>query len=167
MFLKSFGFLAPVALGGLYMMGGFGGGYERKVERPPAEVMAAVSDLSITDQPGSPGTDPSRSGGVLPTFVLERGADSMTWKVMSGTQVATTMTAHFEPLDGGTRMRVTTSVKRGDAPDDFVSPAFQSNGVTAGCSPRRWRGNSTNSPCPLASRPRNIRRSPNSLRCRG
>lgn len=132
MFLKSLGLMGPVALGGLYVTGAFGGGYERVVERPPAEVMAAVGDLDLTQQPGSPGTDPSRSGGVLPTFVLERGTDTMTWKVMSGTLVATTMTAKFEPLDGGARTRVTTSVTRGDAPDDLVSPAFRSKGVTHG-----------------------------------
>ena len=42
------------------------------------------------------------------------------------------MTANFEPLDGGVRTRVTTSVARGDAPDDVVSPAFRSTGITSG-----------------------------------
>ncbi len=132
MFLKSFGLMAPIVLGGLYMSGGLGGGYEREVGRPPAEVMAALDDLDLAGQPGSPGTDASRSGGVLPTFVLERGTDTMTWKVMSGTLVATSMTARFEPLEGGTRTRVTTSVRRGNAPDDLVSPAFRSTSVTKG-----------------------------------
>lgn len=132
MFLKGFGLLAPVALGGMYMTGAFGGSYERTVDRPPAEVMAAVGDLDLTAQPGAPGTDPTRSGGVLPTFVLERGTDTMTWKVMSGALVATSMTAKFEPLDGGTKTRVTTSVTRGEAPDDLVSPAFRSTGITGG-----------------------------------
>lgn len=132
MFLKSFGLLAPVALGGMYVTGAFGGSYERTVDRPPAEVMAAVVDLDLTGQPGSPGTDPTLSGGNLPTFVLERGTDTVTWKVMSGTLVATSMTAKFEPLDGGKKTRVTTSVTRGEAPDDLVSPAFRSTGVTNG-----------------------------------
>lgn len=132
MFMKSFGLMAPVAIGGLYVTGAFGGGYEREVGRTPAEVMAAVGDLDLTEQPGSPGTDPSRSGGVLPTFVLERGTDTMTWKVMSGTLVATSMTARFEPLDNGARTRVTTSVTRGNAPEDLVSPAFRSTSVTKG-----------------------------------
>lgn len=56
----------------------------------------------------------------------------MTWNVMSGTQVATSMTAKFEPLDGGTKTRVTTSVTRGGAADDLVSPAFRSTGITGG-----------------------------------
>lgn len=48
-----------------YVSGGLGGGaYSREVGRPPAEVMDALADLDITAQPGSPGTDPSRSGGV-------------------------------------------------------------------------------------------------------
>lgn len=47
--------------------------------RPPAEVMAALADLDITAQPGSPGTDPSRSGGVEPVFLLDRQPDRMIW----------------------------------------------------------------------------------------
>lgn len=132
MFLKSFGILAPVVLGGMYVSGAFGGGYSREVDRPRAEVMRSLADLDITKEPGEPGTDPSRSGGVTPMFVLDQTADTMTWKVMSGQQVATNMTAKFEAIDGDTRTRVTASVVRGDAPDDFVSPAFRSTGVTLG-----------------------------------
>lgn len=131
-FLRSLGLLAPVAAGGLYVAGAFGGNYSRDVDRSPAEVMAALSDLDITDEPGRPGTDPSRAGGVAPMFVLDRTADTMTWKVMSGTQVATSMTANLEPIGDGSRTRVTASVVRGDAPDDFVSPAFRSKAVTMG-----------------------------------
>lgn len=65
-------------------------------------------------------------------FVLEHGTDTITWKVMSGSLIAMTMTAKFEPLADGTRTRVTTSVARGDAPDDLVSPAFRSKGVSHG-----------------------------------
>lgn len=49
---------------------------------------------------------------------------------MSGNEVAMTLTAHLEPVDGGKRTLVTASVERGDAPDDFVSPAFRSEGIT-------------------------------------
>lgn len=128
--LKGFGFLGTVAIGGLAFSGMAGGSYSREVDRPMPEVMAALEDLDIREQPGQPGTDPSRSGGIMPLFLLERSADSMTWKVMSGDKVATSMTVFLEPIDGGRRTLVTTDVERGDAPDDFVSPAFRSEGLT-------------------------------------
>ena len=132
MSLKIFGGLAPLVLGGLYFggaLGGVGGGVH-VVDRPPARVMAALSDLDIRRQPGNPGTDPSRSGGVTPVFRTERTANSITWTVMSRDQVAMRMTAVLEPLDDGRRTRISTSVERGDAPDELVSPAFRSAGLT-------------------------------------
>ncbi|THD35922.1 MAG: hypothetical protein E7773_08205 [Sphingomonas sp.] len=111
---------------------GCGNGYSHIVDKPQADVVAALEDLDITQQPGNPGTDPSASGGVKPEIRLEKAADHMTWWVMSGDKVAITMTANFEPLDGGARTRVTTSVVRGDAPDERVSPAFQSTGIASG-----------------------------------
>jgi len=132
MFLKSFGVLAPVLFGGLYVSGALSGGYSRDVARSPAQVRAALADLEVTQQPGSPGTDASLSGGFLPQFRMEQGPDEIRWVVMSGDQVATVMTAKLMPLDGGTRTRVSASVRRGEAPDDFVSPAFRSTGVTLG-----------------------------------
>jgi hypothetical protein len=133
MSLKLFGLLAPVALGGLWVSGALGGSlYSREVNRTPAQVMAALDSLDVRDQPGAPGTDPSRSGGVAPLFRTERGPNRIAFVVMSGNQVATRMIAHLEPLDGGRRTRVTAEVERGDAPDDFVSPAFRSEGVTYG-----------------------------------
>ena len=109
-----------------------GNGYSHVVDRPQSEVVAALEDLDISAQPGNPGTDPSRSGGVKPDIRLEKASDHMTWWVMAGDKVATIMTVTFEQLDGGKRTRVTTSVKRGDAPDDIVSPAFRSTGITSG-----------------------------------
>ena len=132
MFLKSFGIMAPILGGGLYLSGALSGGYSRDVGRPPAEVRMALVDLDITEQPGSPGTDASRAGGVMPQFVMEQGPNEVRWKVMSGNQVATTMIAELTPLDGGKRTRVTAHVDRGDAPDDLVSPAFRSEGLTLG-----------------------------------
>lgn len=132
MSMKAFGLLAPLVCGGLYFTGALGGGYARDVDGTPARVMAAVADLDIREQPGSPGTDPGRSGGVRPAFRTERTANSITWIVLSGNQVATRMTATFEPLDGGRRTRITAQVARGDAPDDLVSPAFRSEGLTLG-----------------------------------
>lgn len=132
MFLKTIGLATPVVLGGLYVSGSFGGNYSREVDRPPAEVMAALADLDIREQPGAPGTDPSRAGGVMPLFRQERTADTMTWWVMSGDKVAVRMTAALEPIDDGRATRVTAQVERGDAPDDFVSPAFRSEGLTMG-----------------------------------
>lgn len=130
MILKALGLLAPLVAGGLYFAGGFGGGYHRDVDRTPAQVMEALADLDVRTQPGAPGTDPAASGGVEPVFRTERTGDSISYVVLSGDKVATRMTAHLEPLDGGARTRVTATVERGDAPDDFVSPAFRSRGIT-------------------------------------
>jgi hypothetical protein len=132
-FLKTFGLLAPLVGGGLYVAGIFGGAaYDRDVARPPAEVMDALADLDITAQPGSPGTDSSRSGGVQPLFLVEREADRMIWTVMSGDKVAIRMTAIVQPAKAAGHSRVTAYVERGDAPDDFVSPAFRSTGIAMG-----------------------------------
>ena len=132
MFGKAALLLAPVAAGAFYCGGGFDAGYKREVAGSPAQVMAALQDLDISEQPGSPGTDPSRSGGVAPVFRTEPGPDGISFVVMSGDQVATRMTARLEPLDGGARTRVTALVERGDAPDDRTSPAFRSVGITMG-----------------------------------
>lgn len=132
MSVKLFGMLAPLALGGLWMGGAFGAGFEREVDGAPGEVMSSLADLDIREQPGEPGTDPSRAGGVAPVFVLDRTARSMSWTVMSGERVATRMTAFFDPVEDGRRTRVTAQVERGDAPDQFVSPAFRSEGITMG-----------------------------------
>lgn len=130
MILKSFA-LVPLLIGGLYVAGAFGAGsYARDIPRPPAEVMDALADLDITQQPGSPGTDASRSGGVQPVFLVEREADRMIWTVMSGDKVAIRMTAVVKGSKAGSR--VTAFVERGDAPDDLVSPAFRSTGITMG-----------------------------------
>jgi hypothetical protein len=133
MFLKTFAIALPVIFGGMYVTGSLGGGgWSRDVARPQAEVMRALEDLDIRDQPGSPGTDPSRSGGVTPVFNLERTDTSMRWKVMSGDKVAVTMIADFKPSADGKSTHVTAHVERGNAPNDFVSPAFRSKGLTLG-----------------------------------
>ena len=117
---------------GAWATGVLGGGYSRTVDSPPSAVAAALADLDIRDQPGSPGTDASASGGTLPTFTVESAPDSVTWLVMAGDKVATRMIAHLEPADGGKKTKVTAEVVRGNAPDDHVSPAFRSTGVTMG-----------------------------------
>jgi hypothetical protein len=132
MSFKLLSLVVPAGLGALWYGGALGGGYERIVDRPPAEVMAAIADLDVREQPGSPGTDPSRAGGVAPLFVTEPGTDRISFLAMSGDKVAVRMTAFLEPIDGGARTRVTAAVERGDAPDDFVSPAFRSEGITSG-----------------------------------
>jgi hypothetical protein len=123
-----------IALAGALLLAGCDifGGYSRTVERPIAEVREALADLDISAQPGAPGTDPSRSGGVKPVFRLETTDTAMTWYVMSGDKVAIMMTALLEPVNDGKATRVTTKVVRGDAPDDFVSPAFRSTGLALG-----------------------------------
>ena len=132
MLLRSLGLCAPLAAGALYFGGAFDGGYAREVGKSPDQVMAALEDLDVRRQPGSPGTDPSRSGGVAPVFRTERTDKAISFVVMSGNEVATRMTAHLEPLDGGARTRVTATVERGDAPDERTSPAFRSEGLTMG-----------------------------------
>ena len=132
MSLKGLVLLVPLALGGWYVVGKSGGSFSRDVDRTPAQVASAIADLDIRRQPGTPGTDPAASGGVRPVFRTERTADGMTFTVLSGDQVATRMIAHLEPLDGGRRTRVTAEVVRGDAPDERVSPAFRSTGITLG-----------------------------------
>lgn len=117
---------------GWWAASSFGGSYSRVVDRSPSDVASALSDLDIRDQPGAPGTDPTASGGILPTFTVESSPGSVTWFVMSGDKVATRMIAHLEPVDGGAKTKVTAEVVRGDAPDDFVSPAFRSKSVTMG-----------------------------------
>jgi hypothetical protein len=51
---------------------------------------------------------------------------------MSGDQVAVRMIAIVEPAAGGKHSVVSAEVERGDAPDDFVSPAFRSTGIAMG-----------------------------------
>lgn len=115
-----------------YFSGAFNSGYSRDVERPVADVMATLEGLDVRNEPGSPGTDPSRSGGVLPDFKLEREPGKMTWLVMAGEKVATRMIATLEPIKDGAATRIKASVERGDAPDDITSPAFRSEKITLG-----------------------------------
>jgi hypothetical protein len=131
MSLKGFLLLVPIVAGGWYFAGG-SGGLSREVDRPPAAVAAAIADLDIRRQPGSPGTDPAASGGVAPVFRHEQTAEGMVFTVYSGDKVATRMIAHLEPIDGGRHTRVWAEVERGDAPDEQVSPAFRSTGITLG-----------------------------------
>src|SRR5689334_8219180 len=120
MFGKAFvGIGAMVAIGA-YLNGAFSGSYARVVGAPPEEVRTALEDLDIREAPGEPATDPMRSGGVAPTFLLSQQGDDMVWTVMSRDDVAVRLIAHLEPIDGGKRTKVTASVERGDAPDDFV-----------------------------------------------
>lgn len=124
--------LALALTGGAWFAGAFEYRYVRIVDRPPSEVRLALDRLDIGGQPGAPGTDPARSGGVPSLITHEMREGEATWTVHSGDKVATRMTAEFSPVDGGRKTRVTAHVVRGDAPDDFVAPAFRSNGITLG-----------------------------------
>ncbi len=117
---------------GAWAAGLFDASYSRVVDRPPEEVATAIADLDIRNAPGAPGTNAEASGGVLPTFQVEREADHVTYVVMANGEVATRMTAWLKPVDGGRRTKVTASIERGDAPDDHVSPALRSEGITMG-----------------------------------
>ena len=125
---RGMGMLAALLFAGGYVAGAFGPrSYSRTVSRPPAQVMAELRTLDIPAQPGAPGSTAEAAGGTKPLFRLATAGDRMTWYVMSGDKVATAMTAQLEPVNGGTATRIRTSVERGDAPDDLVSPAFRSN----------------------------------------
>ena len=130
--LREWTLLGVLGVGGMWATGMFDPNYSRVVDRPPAQVAAAIADLDIRDAEGAPGTDPSRSGGVAPTFSVEEDADRVSYIVLANGQVATKMTAWLKPIDNGTRTKVTATVERGDAPDDYVAPAFRSTGVTMG-----------------------------------
>ena len=133
MFGKAFVSLCAVAAPAAYFMGVFGGGgIDRVVGASPAEVREGLKDLDIRNAPGAPASDPSRSGGVAPVFQLTQEGDDMVWTVMSGKDVAVRMIAHLEPVEGGAKTRVTAEVERGEAPDDYVAPAFRSTGITLG-----------------------------------
>jgi hypothetical protein len=132
MFGRAFLVLCGIAGPTVYFMGGFDRGIDRVVGASPHEVREALMDLDIRNAPGEPGTDPSRSGGVEPSFHVAREGNDLVWSVMSGKDVAIRMIAHLEPVDGGKRTRVTADVARGNAPDDFVSPAFRSESLTLG-----------------------------------
>jgi hypothetical protein len=133
MFGKAFIALCGIAAPTAYFMGMFGhGGIDRVVGKPPEEVRSALMDLDIRNAPGEPASDPSRSGGVTPSFELSQDGNDMVWTVMSGNDVAVRMIAHLEPIEGGTKTHVTASVQRGNAPDDLVAPAFRSSGTTLG-----------------------------------
>ena len=133
MVVKLCGGAAAVLLGGLYVTGALGaGGWSRDVERSPAEVMHALEDLDIRDQPGLPVIDASRSSGGASILKVERTGNSMRWVMMNGNKVTLTMIADLEPIDGGKRTHVTAHVERGDAPDDVVSPAFRSRDSALG-----------------------------------
>jgi hypothetical protein len=132
MFGKAFVTIGAAVAIGAYVIGSFGGSYSRVVGASPDEVRSALMDLDIREAPGEPATDPMRSGGVEPTFLLSQQGDDMVWTVMSRDDVAVRMIAHLEPIDGGKRTKVTASIERGNAPDDFVAPAFRSKSVALG-----------------------------------
>jgi hypothetical protein len=124
--------LGLALVGGAYFAGAFDHRYVRTVDRPPSEVRAALDQLDISGQPGAPGTDPARSGGIASLITHETSANGVTWTVHSGDKVATQMIADLVPVDEGHKTQVTAHVVRGDAPDDFVAPAFRSTGITLG-----------------------------------
>jgi len=126
--LKSIAVIAAGVAGSLYVSGAFDP-YPRTVEGDPQAVMASLADLDIREQPGAPGSTAASAGGVKPVFRMVRSANRIDWIVLSGSEIATTMTATFEPVGEG-RTRIAAWVERGDAPDERTSPAFRSEGLT-------------------------------------
>jgi len=132
MFGKSFVVLLLLGAAGAYFAGAFSPGYSRDIEQPIPLVLTALQSADIRNQPGSPGTDSDLAGGVTPGFKTETTADGIVWTVTSGDKTAVTMTAKLSPIHDGAGTHVIATVERGDAPDDLVSPAFRSHGVTMG-----------------------------------
>jgi hypothetical protein len=130
MFVRALVGAAAVTGIGLYLHQAFGPSYSRNVGATPSEVRNALEDLDIRNAPGAPASDPSRSGGVAPTFQLSEAGNDMVWTIMSGNKVAVRLIAHLTPTDGGQHTKVTADVERGDAPDDYVAPAFRSTSLT-------------------------------------
>lgn len=119
------------AAAGLYFGGAFDV-YPRVVDGSPAAVMESLADLDVREMPGGPGSSADAAGGIKPRFQLVRSPGRLEWTVYSGTEVATRMTATFEPVDDGSRTRIVATVERGDAPESRISPAFRSTGITLG-----------------------------------
>lgn len=127
MFLKVFGAAAPVALGALYFMGALTGpAYSQDIDQPPERVAEALADIDLAVLP----TGDGEAYSSVPPVTMKRTADGLSWTVMSGEEVAMTMTASLTPLDGGSRTRVTGTVEKGSLSDpNSVSPAFRTPGM--------------------------------------
>ncbi len=127
--LKSLVILAPVLGAAAWFGGVFDSSYDRVVDRPPAEVISALSDFQMASMEGQPGSDPSLSGGVQSLFRTERTGTGWAYVIRSGNDVATTMFVDVKDLGDG-RSKVVARVERGNAPDDFTAPAFRSESTT-------------------------------------
>jgi hypothetical protein len=127
MFLKVFGAAAPVMLGALYFVGAIDGpAYSQDVDQPPERVAQALGDLDLAVLP----TGPGQIYASVPPVTMTRTADGFRWTLMSGSEVAMTMTASLAPLDGGRRTRVTGTVEKGSLSNpDSVSPTFRTPGT--------------------------------------
>ncbi|HEU0099438.1 MAG TPA: hypothetical protein VFQ67_11770 [Allosphingosinicella sp.] len=127
MFLKVFGAAAPVMLGALYLVGALDGpAYSQDVDQPPERVAQALADIDLDLLPAGEGA----VYGSVPPVTMTRTANGLAWTVMSGDEVAMTMTASLTPLDGGRRTRVTGTVEKGRLSDpEKVSPAFRTPGA--------------------------------------
>jgi len=127
MFLKVFGLATPVMLGALYLVGALDGpAYSQDVDQPPERVAEALADIDLAVLPAGEGAIYQS----VPPVTMTRTANGLAWTVMSGDQVAMTMTASLTPLDGGRRTRVTGTVEKGSLADPgSVSPAFQTPGA--------------------------------------
>jgi hypothetical protein len=123
------GALSGAAMAGVWASGMLDHSYARTVARSSGEVTQALAQLDIAQAPGAPETDPARAGGDPPMFRMSRAGNELVWTVMSGDKVATRMIADVVAIDA-THARVVARIERGDAPDDFVSPAFRSHGIT-------------------------------------
>lgn len=116
---------APLGGLALYFSGVFGGDYSRVVDRPPAVVAEALQNMDFDPAAGAP-DNASR------LMKFSRTSNELVWSVMSGGEIATEMIVDLEPLENGTKTRVTAHVERGAAADDKITPVFRSEGATLG-----------------------------------
>lgn len=121
--------LLAVPLGGCSLV--FGNPFSHVIDKPQSELVAALADMDFEKSTDFAGPNLINAAGIKTEVRLEKAADHLTWWMMTGDKVAMTMTASFEPIDGGKRTRLTTAVARGDAPDAIVAPVFQSPGAVA------------------------------------
>ena len=100
-------------------------------DHPPRQALEGLAMLDIRKQPGSPGTRAEAAGGVLPKFRRTLKGQTIRWDVLSGEEVAVSLTATGTAgwLYGS---YIKANVARGTAPEERLSPAFRSEALTLG-----------------------------------
>lgn len=116
-------FGAPLGGVALYFSGFLSADYSRVVDRTPSEVAEALRYMEFDPAAGAP-------NNASDMMRFTQTPNELVWSVMSGQQVATNMVVDLEPLENGTKTKVTAHVDRGNASDDKITPVFRSEGMT-------------------------------------